>query len=191
MRFISCALLVGLALASGCAAVRPTEAEARAESEALAAFLQRLTGEFTYDSEAMIAPDEPWAQGTGEQSGRILGQWLVIDGRDTTSAQHPMTNMLRIGYDAHERRIVASWIDSVQTMRWSYTGTLSGDGTELTLEADGPNPAEPGKTLRYRHVITATDGDSHRGASAVRKDREWIEFARYSYTREPAAAKKQ
>lgn len=92
-----------------------------------------------------------------------------------------MTHMLRIGYDGHERRIVATWVDSVQTMRWNYTGTLEGD--TLTLEATGPNPTEPDKTLRYRHVIAVTGGDAHTGASSVRMDGTWIEFARYRYTR--------
>ena len=46
---------------------------------------------------------------------------------------------------------------------------------------------EKGKTLRYRHVITAAGPESHRGASAVRMDGKWVEFARYSYTRKAAA----
>jgi len=176
-----CALFAVFALLAGCAAAKPDVATAQAESAATTAFLERLTGDWSYDSEAMIDPTEPWAQGTGESSGRMLGQWIVFEGRDTTSPAHPMTHMLRIGYDAHERRIVASWVDSVQTMRWSYSGTLEGD--VLTLEAVGPNPADRSKSFRYRHVITITGPDAHTGASAVRMKGEWVEFARYHYTR--------
>jgi len=154
-------------------------------SEDPAAFLQRLAGEWSVASEALLGPGQEPIRTESREVARLLGgKWLVAEATGTTPGGQPSTSILTLGYDPAEERFVGTWISTMQTHLWSYAGVLDDSGTALTLETEGPILGDPTRTAKYREIIETTDADHKVIRSMILgPDGEWFEFARAEYRR--------
>ena len=150
-----------------------------------AGFLRQLAGEWSVVSEATLGPGQEPVRTESREVARLLGgQWLVAEGSGTTPTGQPHTSILTLGYDPAGGRFVGTYISSMQTHLWSYTGTLADSGTTLTLETEGPILGDPDRVARYREVIEIIDVDHRVMRSMILgPDGEWFEFARAEYRR--------
>src|SRR5690606_19848670 len=57
-----------------------------------------------------------------------------------------------IGYDPKKKKYIGTYTDSMMSHMWIYEGTVDETGKILTLEAEGPNMMEPGKTAMFRDI---------------------------------------
>jgi len=123
-------------------------------------WLQRLVGEWTYESEASMGPDQPAQKTTGTETVRPIGGiWIVCQGTSQMPDGSPASTILTVGYDPDKKRFVGTWIGSMMTHLWIYDGSLVGN--VLTLDCEGPSMAGDGGTAKYQDIIELAS-DDHR-----------------------------
>src|SRR5215213_3602037 len=103
-------------------------------------WLEKLVGEWTYETVAMMEPGQPPTQLAGSESVRSLGGlWTVAEGQGEMPGGGSMTSIMTLGYDPQSKRYVGTWIGSVMPYLWIYDGALDPSGRVLTLDANGPD----------------------------------------------------
>ena len=148
-------------------------------------WLQKLVGEWTFESESLAEPGKPAEKCEATESVRSLGGlWILAEGRGEMPGGAPATMLMTLGYDPQKKRFVGTWVGSMMTHLWIYDGALDAAERVLTLESDGPSMAGDGKMARYRDVIELTS-DDHRTltSSALGDDGVWHQFMTANYRR--------
>ena len=146
-------------------------------------WLQKLVGKWTWEGEASMGPDKPAEMCRGTETVRSLGGlWTVAEGQMPDGV--PATTLITLGYDPQKKRFVGTFIGSMMTNQWVYEGELDEAGKVLTLNTEGPDFTQPGKTSRYKDVIEFKS-DDHRVLSshALGDDGQWHEFMTAHYRR--------
>lgn len=175
--------MIGAALVMVAGATTTGEPPSRPSDDA-AAFLQQLAGEWSVVAEATLGPGQEPIRRESREVGRLLeGRWLVAESSGAVG-DRSFTSILTLGYDPAEERFVGTWISSMQSHLWSYTGTLDDSGTVLTLQTEGPILGDPTTTAQYRESIEIHDADHKVMRSWILgPDGEWFEFSRAEYRR--------
>ena len=149
-------------------------------------WLHRLVGEWTFEIEAVMAPGQPPMRSTGRETVRSLGGlWTIGEGTGEAPDGRPAQSIMTLGYDPRQGKFVGTFIASMMTHLWIYDGgALDAAGKVLTLDAEGPNFAEPGKMSRYQDIIEFMS-DDHRilRSRAPGPDGQWVEFMTAHYRR--------
>jgi hypothetical protein len=160
----------------------PMKAEPQQEHE----WLQKLVGEWTYETEAAAEPAKASEKISGTESVRSLGGiWVLAEGQGEMPGGGQATTLFTLGYDPQEKRYVGTWIGSMMTHLWVYDGGgLDASEKVLTLESEGPSMDGEGKTARYKDIIEFKN-DDHRVLTAfVRgQDGEWSKMMTVNYRR--------
>ena len=148
-------------------------------------WLQKLVGEWTFESEAVMAPDTPAVTWGGTESVRSLGGlWTLGEGQGETPGGGLLTTLMTLGYDPQKKRFVGSFVGSMMTNLWLYEGELDEAERVLTLNTEGPDFTTPGKTVTYKDVIEFKS-DDHRVLSShtLGDDGKWHQFMTANYRR--------
>jgi hypothetical protein len=148
-------------------------------------WLQRLVGEWTYESEMVMEPGKPPEKSGGTERVRSLGGlWIVAEGQGEMPSGGPATMLMTLGYDPQTKRFVGTWVGSMMTHLWVYDGALDAAERVLALESDGPSMADDGKTARYRDALELKSDDHRTLISSVRgDDGKWKQFMTVNYRR--------
>lgn len=170
---VASALLAGTAVRAGQTAPAPD-----------AKWLQQLVGEWTIDAKADAAPGQPAFQSTGgTETTRAVGGWIISELK-STFPMGPMTGIMTVGYDPEKKQFRGTFIDDHSDLMWHYRGWIDPTGKILTLEADGPNFADPKKTSKYRDVIEIKSKDHKVLTSSVLQDNgKWESFMTVNFRR--------
>ena len=157
----------------------PMTAEPQKEHQ----WLQKLVGEWTYESEVIMGPDQPPQKGTGSERVRAFGGlWVLMEGQGDLSGGD--ASIITLGYDPEKKRFVGTFIGSTMTYLWQYEGELDAAGKVLTLDAEGPSMLGDGTTAKYQDVIEIVSDDHRRFRSRVLgEDGQWNEFMTADYGR--------
>jgi hypothetical protein len=148
-------------------------------------WLQKLVGEWAYESEAVMGPDKPPETNTGTETVRSLGGlWTLGEGTIKMSDGSQDTTLMTLGYDPEKKRFVGTFIVSMMTHLWIYEGELDQSEKVLTLDTEGPDFSIPGKTAKYKDVIEFKS-DDHRVLSSHFQDEcgNWHNFMTAHYKR--------
>ena len=148
-------------------------------------WLQRLVGEWTYEMDMVMDPDQPSEKATGTESVRSLGGlWILAEGRGEMCGDGNATTLMTLGYDSQKQRYVGTWIGSMMTYLWPYDGELDGTEQVLTLNSEGPDMAGEGKLAKYKDVIEFKNNDYRIMTSyALGDDDQWHQFMTAHYRR--------
>ena len=149
-------------------------------------WLQKLVGEWTSESEVPGENGAPPTTLRGAETVRPLGGlWVVADGRGEMPGGGTATMVLTLGYDPKRRAYVGTWVGSMMTHLWVYEGSVDAAGTTLTLNTEGPNFADEGKTTsKYREVIEFKSDDHRIFTSHARgADGKWAQIMQAHYHR--------
>ncbi len=148
-------------------------------------WLQKLVGEWTYETEAIMGPDQPPEKVTGTESVRSLdGLWILAEGQGEIPGCGAATTMITLGYDPQKQRYVGTWIGSMMTYLWVYDGELDAEERVLTLNAEGPAMTGEGKMAKYRDAIEFKSDDCWVLTSHVLgDDGKWHGFMTANYRR--------
>lgn len=148
-------------------------------------WLQKLVGEWTYEIEAMMEPDQPPVKSMGTETVRSLGGlWILAEGQGEMGGCGSATTLMTLGYDPQKQRYVGTWIGSMMTYLWIYDGELDASETALTLNSDGPVMTGEEKLGKYKDVIEFKS-DDHRVLTShmLRDDGQWQQFMTAHYRR--------
>lgn len=148
-------------------------------------WLQKLVGEWSFESEATMEPGQPPAKFVGTESVRSIGDlWVIGEGRGEMPGGGTATMVTTIGYDPEKKQYVGTFIGSMMSNLWVYEGTLDPASRTLTMNTEGPNFGGDGKKTMYRDV-TELKSDVHRvlTSSSLGDDGEWHAFMTANYWR--------
>ena len=148
-------------------------------------WLQRLVGEWSYEHECSMGPDQPPMKATGTESVRSLGGlWTVGEGQGKMPDGDPHTTIMTLGYDPQAKRFVGTFIASMMTHLWIYNGTLDTAGKVLTLDTEGPDFSGGPDLIPYQDIIEFVD-ENHRMLSSQLRgpDGKWNTFMTAHYYR--------
>jgi hypothetical protein len=157
----------------------------KAEPQKEHRWLERLVGEWTYETDAPTTPDQPSTKVTGTEHVRSLGGiWVLAEGDGEMPGGGPATTLMTLGYDPAKKRFVGSWIGSMMTHQWLYDGELDANERVLTLNSEGPSMSGDGTTSKYRDVIEI-ESDDRRALTAHVLDNagKWQQFMTVTYRR--------
>ena len=148
-------------------------------------WLQKLVGEWSFEGNCVMGPDQPPMKNAGVERVRSLGGlWTIGEGEGAMPDGGPMKSIMTLGYDPQKGRFTGSFVASMMTHFWLYDGELDAAGRVLTLNAEGPGMAGDGKMAKYQDVITMLS-DDHRTLTARVQgdDGAWNEFMTAHYRR--------
>ncbi len=149
-------------------------------------WLQKLVGEWTYETEVMMGSGQPPEKSTGTESVRSLGGlWILAEGQGEMPGCGIATTILTLGYDSQKQQYVGTWIGSMMTYLWVYEGELDTEERVLKLNAEGPAmTGEEGKMAKYKD-ITEFKSDNHRVLTShmLGDDGQWHKFMTTHYRR--------
>ena len=148
-------------------------------------WLQQLVGEWTYESEIQMGPDQPPLKFGGTESVRSIGGiWVVAEGRGEMPNGEPATTMLTVGYDPQKKKFVGTWFGSMMHYLWVYEGSLDAAGHALTLETEGPNCMGGGGMTKFKEVVEVRpDGQRTFSSNMLGEDGNWSRLMNIKYTR--------
>jgi hypothetical protein len=92
--------------------------------------------------------------------------------------------MMTLGYDPVKQRFVGTFIGSMMTHMWIYSGTLDAAGKVLTLDTMGPDFSGAPGLIPYQDIIEFLSDDHRLLRSQLRdKDGNWQPFMAAHYRR--------
>ena len=147
-------------------------------------WLDRLVGEWTSEMECVMGPGQPATKSRGTESVRSLGGlWTIGEGTGEMPEGGTAISVMTLGYDPKAGRFVGTFIASVMTYLWTYSGSLDESGKVLALDAEGPSFTGEG-TAKYQDRIEFVD-DDHRilTSQMLGEDGEWNRFMTAHYHR--------
>jgi hypothetical protein len=148
-------------------------------------WLQRLVGEWEYESEASMGPGQPPMRSKGTESVRSLGGlWVVGEGQGEMPGCAPMETIITLGYDPVKKRFVGTFLASMMTHLWLYDGELDASAKVLTLDAERPSCIAEGKTAKYKDAFEIlSDDHSVLTSRFLGEDGQWHQFMTAHYRR--------
>jgi hypothetical protein len=148
------------------------------------AWLAQLAGEWESTMKCIGMPGQPPAEGKSSEKARMLGGFWIVSEGDGEMMGGKFSSLLTLGYDPEKKKFIGTWVDSMTSTMWTYTGTLDEATNTLTLETEGPNPMAPGKTAKFKEVIVIKDKDHKTFTSNIQgEDGKWTEMMTATSTR--------
>jgi hypothetical protein len=148
-------------------------------------WLQKFVGDWTFENEAVMGPDQPPVKFSGTESVRSLGGlWIIGEGKGEMPGGGPGEMIVTLGYDPAKKRFVGTFVASMVTNLWVYEGELDEAGKLLTLNTEGPGMSGDGKMTKYQDIYEFINDDHRQLRSQMQgDDGKWIQFMKADYYR--------
>ncbi len=152
-------------------------------------WLQQLVGEWDYEHECQMGPDQPKMKSTGNQSTRTLGKlWIIGEIAGEMPGGGEARSIITLGFDPQSKRFVGTFVSSCMTHLWPYNGSLDETQSILTLDSEGPSFAGDGTMAKYQDIIQVIDQNHHTMSSQfLGPDGQWVPFMLGHYRRSSTA----
>lgn len=156
----------------------------RAQPTAGHHWLGKLIGEWTFESNCSMGPDQPPMLTKGREIVRSLGGLWTIGESTMGGEETGGRSIMTLGYDPVKKKFVGTFIASMMTHLWPYEGTLDSNGKVLTLDSEGPSFVSKNEYAKYQDSIEFVD-DNHRILSSrmLMHNGQWIAFMEAHYHR--------
>jgi len=146
-------------------------------------WLQKLIGNWTFETEANMGPDQPSSKFAGKEVVRSLGGlWMLCEGQGAMPEGGTAFTLMTLGFDPERKKYLGTFIGSMMTHMWVYEGERKGN--VLTLNTVGPSFTGDGAMVEYQDIIELKS-DDHRVLSSQTKgpDGSWTRFMTANYHR--------
>ncbi len=153
-------------------------------------WLLQFVGDWTFESECMMGPDQPPMKSAGNQKTRSLGSlWTLGEMESVGPDGQAMRSVITLGFDPAKLRFVGTFVASCMTHLWPYDGQLDAARKVLTLDSAGPSFTDHGTMAKYQDIIEIIDKDQYLLWSQFQNpDGSWTQFMSAKYTRVAASA---
>lgn len=148
-------------------------------------WLHKLVGEWTFEGECNMGPDQPAMKNTGKETVRSLGGlWTIGEGEGEMPSGGVMQSIMTLGYDPQMKQFVGTFIAGCMTRLWPYNGSLDAEKKVLTLDSEGPSFAGDGTMAKYQDIIEFLNDDLRTLSSQyLSPEGTWIPFMKAHYRR--------
>jgi len=147
-------------------------------------WLMKFVGDWNAEVEMFMEPGQPSEKARGTESVRAIGGFWIQTEYKGSFMDKPFTGTMTLGYDVDKKRFVGTWVDSMGSHLWTYEGTLNASKTTLTLEAEGPCPAAPGKLMKFEDSMELKSADHRVLSSSMQGENgEWVRAMTIEYRR--------
>lgn len=148
-------------------------------------WLLQLVGDWTFESECDMGPDQPPMKSTGKLSTRSLGSlWTLGEMEHAVPGGQTHRSLITLGYDESKKRFVGTFVTSCMTHLWPYDGQLDAARKVLTLDSEGPSFAGDGTMASYQDIVEIVNTDQYFLKSQLKDSNgEWVPFMIAKYTR--------
>jgi hypothetical protein len=148
-------------------------------------WLHKLIGDWTFEGECSMGPDQPPMKNIGKETVRSLGGlWTIGEGEVEMPDGSTMQSIMTLGYNPPLNQFVGSFVAGCMTYFWRYSGTLHAAQRVLTLDTEGPSFANDGSMARYQDIIEFQSDDERTLSSQyLGPDGKWIPFMKAQYQR--------
>lgn len=152
-------------------------------------WLLQLLGDWSYEHDCDMGPDQPPMKCSGQQTTRALGQlWILTEMTGALPNGESSSSVITLGYDPAQERFVGTFVSSCMTHLWPYRGTLDAARKVLTLDSEGPSFSGDGTMAKYQDIIEIIDIDHYTMTSQLQgPDGQWVRFMHGAYRRTGAA----
>jgi hypothetical protein len=141
------------------------------------AWLTQFVGEWETQTEASAGPGQPEMKCQGTMSARMLGGFWIVSQWNTEMMGMRVSAVQTIGYDGESKEYIGTWVDSMLNHVWKYQGSVDASGKILTLEAEGPNFMQGGKSAKFRDAYEFKSKDHIVMTSSMQdEDGNWVTF---------------
>jgi hypothetical protein len=154
-------------------------------------WLDQLIGEWIFESECSMGPDQPFSKSKGTEVVRSLGGiWIIAEGEGEMPDGSLGKTIMTLGFDPQKDRFVGTFIGSMMTHLWPYNGSLDADEKILTLDSEGPNFSEGADSgcvtiAPYKDIIEFVSNDHKILTSKIlMDDGTWNHFMTAHYHRQ-------
>lgn len=148
-------------------------------------WLLQLVGDWDFESECVMGPDQPPLKSTGKQRTQSMGLlWTLGDIESEVPDGQPARSQMMLGFDPAKQRFIGTFVSSCMTHLWPYDGQLDAASKVLTLNSEGPSFADDGTMAKYHDIIETIDKDHYLLRSEYQNaDGSWTHFMQARYTR--------
>lgn len=148
-------------------------------------WLQKLVGEWTYQSEMAMEPGKPPEVMSGKETVRSFGDlWIVAEMEGGAAGGVGHRSILTLGYEPQKGRFAGTFISEGVALMWVYDGSLDAAKKILTLDCDGPSMSGDGSTAKYQDVLELVSDDERIFRSRTQDaSSQWTEFMKMTYRR--------
>lgn len=130
-----------------------------AEPQSEHAWLQQFIGDWDVRSRCRMLPDEPPQESVGRMTCRSLGGlWLIAEGEAESPDGDAVQSIMTIGYDPQRQCYIGTFVASMMTHLWPYSGVREPGSNRLVLNSEGPRFDGAG-TAKYRDTLEFRDRD--------------------------------
>lgn len=150
-------------------------------------WLAKLVGEWTFEQECRMGPDDPPFTMGGTQTTQAVGPlWILGEMLAPGPDGEVGRSLITLGYDPARGRFVGTFVASCMTHLWIYDGALDADRRVLILDAEGPSFSGDGSMAAFQDIFEWIDADHYTLSSRYRSpDGTWVSFMSGMYTRKP------
>lgn len=148
-------------------------------------WLLQLVGDWKYESECEMGPDQPPMKTSGKQVTRSLGSlWTVGEMEHAGPDGQSHLSIFTLGFDHAKKRFVGTFVSSCMSHLWPYDGQLDVARNVLTLDSEGPSFAGDGTMAKYQDIVEIIDKDHYLLKSQFQSpDGSWSQFMVAKYER--------
>ncbi|WP_437226940.1 DUF1579 domain-containing protein [Planctomicrobium sp. SH661] len=148
------------------------------------AWLNKLVGEWRSEMECSMGPDQPPMKHTGREVVRSLGGlWVICEGTAEMPEGGTAVNIMTLGFDPDQGRYVGTFVASVMTYLWVYSGEVDSTGNSLILDTVGPSFSGSGTAQYKDSIIFVSDDHRMLTSQALQPDGTWMQFMTANYYR--------
>src|SRR5215207_9489606 len=95
------------------------EKDMKSEPQEEHAWLKKLVGDWTYEGECVMGPDQPPSKSGGVETVRMLGDfWMVADGEGEMPGGGAAKMVMTLGFDPGKSRFVGSWYGTMMPVMY-------------------------------------------------------------------------
>lgn len=147
-------------------------------------WLQKLVGNWTWESEGKMESGELVTFGGTELVRSLGGLWIVCEGGGNTPGGETHESIMTLGFDPAKESFVGTFVSGMMTHLWIYERGSMATENRLDLYAEGPGFGPDAGMVSYRDSIEL-HGENERTLTSHMKgaDGSWTQFMESRYRR--------